>query len=104
MKQMSFSVFGFATVLAVILSISLSADAQEDSAALYKSKCAVCHGVDGAKMAEHDLSSAEVQKKSDADLTAAIADGRPPKMPKFGDKLKAEEIKGLVGYIRTLKK
>jgi len=25
-------------------------------------------------------------------------------MPKYGDKLKADEIKGLVGYIRTLAK
>jgi mono/diheme cytochrome c family protein len=33
-----------------------------------------------------------------------IADGRPPKMPEFGDKLKPEEIKGLVDYIRTFKK
>jgi mono/diheme cytochrome c family protein len=104
MKQMGFSVLSFATVLAVILSISLSAQAQGDSAALYKSKCAMCHGADGAKAAGHDFSSAEVQKKSDADLTAVIADGKPPKMPKYADKLKPEEIKGLVDYIRTLKK
>lgn len=104
MKQISFCVFGFLTVVAVIVSLSLLASAQEDSAALYKSKCAACHGVDGTKMAEHDLSSAKVQKKSAADLTAVIADGMPPKMPEFGDKLKPEEIKGLVDYIRTFKK
>lgn len=104
MKRMGFSVLSFATVLAVILSISVSAHAQGDSAALYKSKCAMCHGADGAKAAGHDLSSADVQKKSDADLTAVIADGKAPKMPKYGDKLKPEEIKGLVDYIRTLKK
>jgi cytochrome c6 len=104
MKQMGFTVLSFATVLVVILSISVSAHAQADSAAIYKSKCAMCHGADGAKAAGHDLSSADVQKKSDADLTAVIADGKPPKMPKYGDKLKPEEIKGLVDYIRTLKK
>jgi cytochrome c6 len=104
MKQMGFNVLSLATVLVVILSISVSAHAQGDAAALYKSKCAMCHGADGAKAAGHDLASAEVQKKSDADLTAVIADGKPPKMPKYGDKLKPEEIKGLVDYIRTLKK
>jgi cytochrome c6 len=104
MKQVGFSIFGFATVLSVILTISLPVHAQGDSAALYKSKCAMCHGADGAKMAGHDLSSADVQKKSDADLSAVIADGRPPRMPEFGDKLKPEEIKGLVDCIRTLKK
>lgn len=104
MKQMGFNVLSLATVLVVILSISVSAHAQGDSAALYKSKCAMCHGADGAKAVGHDLSSAEVQKESDADLIAVITDGKAPKMPKYGDKLKPEEIKGLVDYIRTLKK
>ena len=103
MKRNGLPVFVFATALAVVLSIPLSARA-DDSAALYKSKCAMCHGADGAKAAGHDLSSAAVQKESDADLIAVIANGKPPKMPKYGDKLKPEEIKGLVDYIRTLKK
>lgn len=103
MKKMGLPLFTFAITLAVVLSIPVSAHAQ-DAAALYKSKCAMCHGADGAKAAGHDFSSAEVQKKSDADLAAVITDGKPPKMPKYGDKLKPEEIKGLVAYIRTLKK
>jgi mono/diheme cytochrome c family protein len=64
----------------------------------------MCHGADGKKAAGHDLSSADVQKESDADLTAVITNGKAPKMPKYGDKLKPEEIKGLVDHIRTLKK
>jgi mono/diheme cytochrome c family protein len=64
----------------------------------------MCHGADGKKAAGHDLSSAGVQKESDADLTAVITNGQAPKMPKYADKLKPEEIKGLVAYIRTLKK
>jgi cytochrome c6 len=103
MKRINIPVLTFATALAVVLSIPLSAQAQ-DASALYKSKCAMCHGADGAKAAGHDFSSADVQKKSDADLTAVITDGKAPKMPKYGDKLKPEEIKGLVAYIRTLKK
>ncbi len=64
----------------------------------------MCHGADGKKAAGHDFSSADVQKESDAALTAVITDGKAPKMPKYADKLKPEEIKGLVAYIRTLKK
>ena len=79
-------------------------NAPPDGASLFKAKCAMCHGADGKKAAGHYLSGADVQKESDADLTAVIADGKPPKMPKYGDKLKPEEIKGLVTYIRTLKK
>jgi cytochrome c6 len=101
MKSMNFKVFTIAAALAVVLSFSLPARAQSD--AIYKSKCAMCHGADGKKVAGHDLSSAAVQKESDADLTAVIANGKAPKMPKYGDKLKPEEIQGLVAYIRTLK-
>jgi mono/diheme cytochrome c family protein len=89
MKSLNAKVLTIATAFAVVLSI--------------KSKCAMCHGADGKKAAGHDLSSADVQKQSDADLEAVIANGKAPKMPKYGDKLKPEEIKGLVAYIRTLK-
>lgn len=103
MKSTGLPAFTFAIAFAMVLSLPLSAHSQ-DASALYKSKCAMCHGADGAKAASHDLSSAAVQSKSDADLAAIITDGRPPKMPHYGDKLKPEEIKGLVAYIRTLKK
>jgi mono/diheme cytochrome c family protein len=102
MKKISLPLLTLATALAVVLSISSLAHAQ-DAQATYKSKCAMCHGVDGKKIAAHDLSGADVQKQSDADLAAVITDGKLPRMPKFGDKLKPEEIKGLVAYIRTLK-
>jgi len=103
MKRMGLPVFAFAIAIVVVLSLPLSAHAQ-DASALYKSKCAMCHGADGAKAAGHDLSGADVQKKSDADIAAVITDGKAPKMPKYGDKLKPEEVTGLVAYIRTLKK
>jgi mono/diheme cytochrome c family protein len=40
---------------------------------------------------------------SDADLTATITNGKN-KMPAYGKSLKADDIKELVAYIRTLKK
>jgi len=102
MKRIDVPVFTLATALVVVLSLPLSANAQ-DAGALYKSKCAMCHGADGKKAAGHDLTSADFQKQTDAAITSVIADGKAPKMPKYGDKLKPEEIKGLVAYIRTLK-
>jgi cytochrome c6 len=107
MKRIDIPVFTIATALAVVLSFPLSASAQ-DSATLFKSKCAGCHGADGTgsamgkKMGAHDFTSADVQKMSDAELTDIITNGKN-KMPKYGS-LKPEEIKGLVAYIRTLKK
>jgi cytochrome c6 len=108
MKRIDFQVFAVAVALAVVLTLSLSARAQNGSETLYKSKCAACHGADGGgsamgkKLGAHDFQTADVQKMSDAELTDVIMNGKN-KMPKYGS-LKAEDIKGLVAYIRTLKK
>jgi len=107
MKRINLNLFTIAIAIAVVLSTSLSARA-DDASALFKSKCAGCHGADGTgsamgkKMGAHDFTSADVQKMSDAELTDIITNGKN-KMPKYGS-LKPEEIKGLVAYIRTLKK
>ncbi|MGA8501399.1 MAG: cytochrome c [Candidatus Sulfotelmatobacter sp.] len=107
MKRINFKVFSFATALAVVLSVSLPAHAQS-AADLFKSKCAGCHGADGTgsamgtKMGAHDFTTADVQGMSDAHLTDIITNGKN-KMPKYAS-LKPEDIKGLVAYIRTLKK
>ena len=108
MKRIDLKVFTIATALTVVLSLSLSARAQS-AADLFKSKCAGCHAADGTgskmgkMMGAHDFTTADVQKMSDAELTDIITNGKN-KMPKYGDKLKPEDIKGLVAYIRTLKK
>jgi cytochrome c6 len=107
MKRINAKVLTTATVFAAILSLPLFASAQ-DAAATFKSKCAGCHAADGTgsatgkKMGAHDFSTADVQKMSDADLADIITNGKN-KMPKYAS-LKPEEIKGLVAYIRSLKK
>jgi len=77
----------------------------QDAAATYKAKCAMCHGADGkgGKMGTRDFASPEVQKESDADLAGIITNGKG-KMPKYGEKLKENEVKDLVTYIRDLSK
>jgi mono/diheme cytochrome c family protein len=83
---------------------------QNDGASLYKAKCAACHGADGTgntsvgkTMKIRDLHSADVQKQTDAQLTDIVTAGKSP-MPGYKDKLTADQIKGLVGYIRELGK
>ena len=82
----------------------------QSGAALFKAKCAPCHGPDGKGATSmgkvlkvRDLSSAEVQKQSDAALTEMIENGKG-KMPAYKAKLSSADIKELVSYIRTLKK
>jgi cytochrome c6 len=81
-----------------------------DGADTFKARCAMCHGADGSgqtamgkSMGLRSLGSPDVQKQSDADLTATITNGKG-KMPPYGSKLSADEIAGVVKYIRTLKK
>lgn len=89
---------------------SAPAGAQDAGAALYKTKCAACHGPDGKGETAvgkankiRDLGSPEVQQQGDADLTAVITNGKG-KMPAYGKSLKPEQVKDLVAFIRTLKK
>jgi mono/diheme cytochrome c family protein len=109
MKTIRMQVLATVTATIVVFVLSLSAQAQNASETLYKSKCAACHGPDGAgstmgtKMGAHDFTTAAVQGMSDAELTETITNGKN-KMPKYGASLKPDDIKGLVAYIRTFKK
>ena len=87
-----------------------SACARADSGADFKTNCAPCHGARGAgdsKLGQNlhvrDLGSAEVQKRSDAELTGIVTKGTG-KMPAYGSKLTREQIEELIKYIRSLKK
>lgn len=98
----------FASALVFFFHLPARAD---DSASLFKTKCAMCHAANGSgdsmmgkKLGAKDLRSAEIQKKSDAEINKLITDGVPPKMPAYKGKLSDAEIKGLVAYIRELGK
>ena len=81
-----------------------------DAAAVYKAKCAMCHGATGAgdtpmgkKLAVKPLGSPEVQKNSDDQLHQIIAKGSG-KMPAFGAKLSDEQVEQLVALVRAFAK
>jgi len=77
----------------------------EDGAALYKAKCAMCHGADAAgkpAMKAPSLIAPEVKAKSDADLTKAIAE--TAKHPAGVKGVAADDAKAIVTYLRTLQK
>jgi cytochrome c6 len=95
------------TLLASVCLLSTAAEADVASAAAtYKAKCAACHGADAKgkdALKTKDFASAEVQGMSDAELTALITDGKG-KMPGYGKSLKPDQIKDLVGYVRSFAK
>jgi len=92
---------------AALLTLGLSAPGRAQSASVYKSKCAVCHGATGKgdTPAGKSMGAADLKKsaaKSDAELKAVIEKGKN-KMPAYGKSLKPQEIDGLVAYIKGLK-
>jgi mono/diheme cytochrome c family protein len=98
--------------LSVVIALALPSrvHAQSDVASVYKKNCVLCHAADGSgtspsgkALGAKDLASSEVQKRSDGDLTEVITKGKG-KMPAFGAKLKADDIKQLVAYIRSMAK
>jgi mono/diheme cytochrome c family protein len=54
-------------------------------------------------MGVKSLAGADIQKNSDADLVGAVSKGKN-KMPAYEGKLSDDEIKGVVAFVRTLKK
>ena len=94
---------------AFVIGITTHLYAQDDTAALYKSKCQVCHGADGKgdtpagqKMGAKDFRSPEVAKMSDAEMIEAVKKGKG-KMQGYDGKLTDDQIKALVKYLRSLK-
>jgi mono/diheme cytochrome c family protein len=104
-------VYGTLIILILLSSLFLAQSyAAENAAAVFTSKCAMCHGADGhgktamgAKFNIKDLASPEVQKQSDAELTQIIAKGKN-KMPAFDGKLTKDEIAQLSVYVKALGK
>ena len=96
-------------VVAAILTLGVAGVRAEDVAALYKSKCAACHGADGKgdtpagkKLGARDLHSPEVAKMSDTELFDITKKGKE-KMPAYDKKLTDDQIKELIKYVRSLK-
>ena len=82
----------------------------QDSATVYKTKCAACHGADlGGKPAAKipSLVSDDAKKLSDADLTDMVANGGKDKKAShaFTNKgVTPDQVKMIVSYIRDAQK
>lgn len=101
-----------ALTVVVVASAQASGSLQDDAAATFAGKCAMCHGTGGAGdgMAAAamdpkptDLTSAEFQDgRTDEEIAAAIKAGKGA-MPGYAKDLSDDAIKSLVAYIRTLR-
>jgi cytochrome c6 len=96
-------------IIIIVVMVVVSPAAAQDSASgagVYKSKCQTCHGPDGGGTAVGkslkvaDLRSADVQSKSDAELTQVISDGKN-NMPGFKGTITDDEIQAVLAHVRT---
>jgi mono/diheme cytochrome c family protein len=101
--------YGVGVVL-MVGALSSRAEADDKSAALYKQKCAACHGADGRgdtpagkSTKVRSFNDPEVAKLGDEELAGVIEKGKN-KMPAYGKSMKPDEIKAMVAYIRSLAK
>ena len=110
-------IFGSTILLMLFVGLGLfvvsiaRADPGPDSAtssATFRTKCAMCHGQDGAgsevgkSMNVPDLRSSVVQKLPDAQLAQIISDGKSG-MPPFKSSLSEAQIHDLVSHVRSLR-
>lgn len=110
MKTMKLVILIMMIALALFLIVPNLSWAADDGAALYKTKCAACHGADlaGKPAAKiPSLVSDDARKASDADLTDMIANGGKDKkaMHAFANKgVTPDQVKMVIAYIRDAQK
>jgi cytochrome c5 len=88
----------FATVL--LISVPARSATDDDTAALYNSKCKMCHGATAEKKVD--------KTKADDVLIQIVLDGKtaekPPNMPAFKEKgISPDQAKALVEYMKSPK-
>jgi mono/diheme cytochrome c family protein len=98
-------------ILSIVLSLALArVVAADDGAGLYKAKCAMCHGANGAGKPAAKIPSLiadDTKKASDAMLTDDIANGGADKKTSHAFQTKGltpDQINMIVTYIRDFQK
>ena len=101
MKKIAAALIGIPLVAAALLiSVPARATSDDDTAALYNTKCKMCHGATAEKKVD--------KTKADDVLIPIVLDGKtmekPPNMPAFKEKgITPDQAKALVGYMKSLK-
>jgi mono/diheme cytochrome c family protein len=90
------------TVIA-LLSMSCVAWAAEDGAAIYKSKCAACHGADGAGKVGPAVKGTALTDAQITDLLTKGAAGKKAPHGKAVAGLTEDQAKAVATYVKSLK-
>jgi mono/diheme cytochrome c family protein len=86
-----------------LLSMSCVAWAAEDGAAIYKSKCAMCHGPDGAGKIGPAVKGTALTEAQITDLLTTGAAGKKAPHGKAVAGLSADQAKAVAAYVKSMK-
>ena len=90
--------------LVVALSVSLALPAfAEDGGAIFKAKCAACHGPEGQGKIGPKLAGTSLSADQITDLLTKGEDARKPPHKKPMASLSADDIKAVAAFVKTLK-
>src|SRR6266511_5735622 len=100
MKRIAAVLLGIPLVATVLLISVPARTTSDDDAALYKSKCAMCHGETAEKKVD--------KTKADDELIQIVLKGKklekPPNMPAIEEKgVTADQAKALVAFMKSQK-
>jgi mono/diheme cytochrome c family protein len=109
-RRLALMTVAVAAALAVAALVGPPGAFGADAAAVFKKKCAACHGKEGepnkifAKQGVRSFKDTEWQKATeDAQIEESIRQGKKgTMMASFDEQLSDEEVTALVAYIRTL--
>jgi mono/diheme cytochrome c family protein len=100
-KKLSFALAGIVFAAALLMTaVPARMETQDDTAAMFKSKCAACHGQTAEKKFD--------ATKADDELVQTVLKGKkfekPPNMPSYEEKgLTADQAKALVAFMKSQK-
>ena len=93
----------FITCLAVVAMMSGMALAAEDGAAIFKAKCAMCHGASGEGKSGPALKGTSLSADQIADVLTKGAPGKKAPHGKALAGITADQASAVAAYVKSLK-
>ena len=103
MKTMKLTILVLAIAVALFVMVPSLSWAAEDGAAVYKAKCAMCHGPDGAGKMGPALKGTKLTEAQLADFVAKGDAGKKAPHTKAVNGVSEEQAKAVASYIKSLK-
>lgn len=90
-------------VIALFASLTILPAFAEDGGAIFKSKCAACHGAEGQGKVGPKLAGTSLSAEQIADVLTKGDDAKKPPHKKGIASLSADDAKSVADYVKTLK-